>query len=62
TVLQYSNGKAVDDVISHLAQRLFDKVVSEVPESLYFWFCGISVAWPSCYDVVLDLFKGLITF
>lgn len=24
--MQYSNGKAVDDVISHLAQRLFDKV------------------------------------
>ncbi|RUS89825.1 hypothetical protein EGW08_002437 [Elysia chlorotica] len=28
TVLQYSNGKAVDDVISHLAQRLFDKTPS----------------------------------
>lgn len=28
TILQYSNGKAVDDVISHLAQRLFDKTPS----------------------------------
>jgi hypothetical protein len=25
TVLQYGNGKSVDDVVSHLAQRLFDQ-------------------------------------
>lgn len=24
-VIQYSNGKSVDDVVSHLAQRLFDQ-------------------------------------
>lgn len=35
-VIQFGNGKSVDDVLSHLAQRLFD----EIPKvSIFFFFC-----------------------
>lgn len=36
TVIQFGNGKSVDDVLSHLAQRLFD----EIPKVSFFFFFG----------------------
>lgn len=33
-VIQFGNGKSVDDVLSHLAQRLFD----EIPKVWFFFF------------------------
>lgn len=36
-VIQFGNGKSVDDVLSHLAQRLFD----EIPKVCLFFFSWI---------------------
>lgn len=51
-VIQYGNGKIVDDVLSHLAQRLFD----DSPK-VQFVFC----IWSLPLDVILIFDNKILT-
>lgn len=45
-VIQFGNGKAVDDVLSHLAQRFFDEIPKVCLFIFFFpsWICFLSVS------------------
>lgn len=54
-VIQFGNGKSVDDVLSHLAQRLFD----EIPKVWFFFFFFFSSGFIS-YLIFFCLFSSSI--
>lgn len=58
TVIQYGNGKSVDDVLSHLAQRLFD----EIPRVCFSSFLFLDYLKSGCFVLVFSLSPPVFKF
>lgn len=60
-VIQFGNGKSVDDVLSHLAQRLFDEIPKVCFSSFFFLAFILNLFKTHPYGVCFLVFLSLLT-